>query len=319
MKTNRGVHALIAVSAIGVLGACATGTRPDAELLAARQAVMEAQNDPAVGANAPLQLDRSRQLLARAEAEWSERGNGDASLSDAYLARQQAAIAREIAREREAEKAIQAATAERERVVLDMRAREADRARAAARTAEQRAAIASAQASNARTQAEAARTEAQTAQAQAQSAQAQAEAARTRNADLQARLNEMSARSTPRGTIVTLGDVLFDVGKSDLRFNAARQLDRLAAFLREYPDRKVDIEGYTDSTGSSESNQTLSEQRAGAVRRALIDRGVAADRIDARGLGEASPVADNATAGGRAMNRRVEVVISGANTPLSAR
>ncbi|MFU8822592.1 MAG: OmpA family protein, partial [Gammaproteobacteria bacterium] len=95
-------------------------------------------------------------------------------------------------------------------------------------------------------------------------------------------------------------------------------LDKLAAFLGEYPDRTVLIEGHTDSVGSEESNQFLSQRRAESVRSYLVNRGVQAHRITTAGLGEGSPVASNDTATGRQQNRRVEVIISNTATRSGA-
>ena len=118
---------------------------------------------------------------------------------------------------------------------------------------------------------------------------------------------------------MTLGDVLFEFGKADLTAQAAPRLDKLAKFLAEFPNRKLLIEGYTDSVGTANFNQTLSERRAAAVQSALVTRGVAADRITARGYGKEYPVADNSSPEGRAMNRRVEIVIADENGNLRSR
>ncbi|MEP7208527.1 MAG: OmpA family protein [Casimicrobiaceae bacterium] len=109
--------------------------------------------------------------------------------------------------------------------------------------------------------------------------------------------------------VLTLGDVLFDTGRAELKPGADRTIDQLATFLRENADRTVEIEGYTDSTGADALNQVLSERRAIAVKNALADRGIAATRVSARGFGETNPVASNDSAAGRQQNRRVEVVI----------
>jgi outer membrane protein OmpA-like peptidoglycan-associated protein len=110
--------------------------------------------------------------------------------------------------------------------------------------------------------------------------------------------------------VLTLGDVLFDVGKSELKTGGLRAIDELARFLGEYPQRVVLIEGFTDSSGSDETNLALSQRRADAVRSALIERGVTAERVRTRGYGETFPKASNDTPAGRQLNRRVEVVIS---------
>ena len=97
--------------------------------------------------------------------------------------------------------------------------------------------------------------------------------------------------------------------KATLKPGATRDLDRLARFLKEYPDRAVLVEGHTDNTGSDAHNLTLSEQRAESVRSYLIKDGVAEQRVLARGYGKAYPIAGNDTASGRQRNRRVEIVI----------
>jgi OmpA-OmpF porin, OOP family len=120
---------------------------------------------------------------------------------------------------------------------------------------------------------------------------------------------QLHARQTERGTMVTLGDVLFDTGQSSLKPGAQAELSRLADYLKERPNASVIVEGHTDSRGSPSTNLALSERRAEAVRSALVVNGVDAARIVARGLGESMPVASNRTAAGRQQNRRVDVVV----------
>ena len=110
--------------------------------------------------------------------------------------------------------------------------------------------------------------------------------------------------------VLTLGDVLFDSGRAELKSGAMRTIDQLVTFLKDNPERTVNVEGYTDSVGSDNFNLGLSQRRADAVRTALTSRGVEATRIAARGYGESSPVASNDTAEGRQRNRRIEIVIS---------
>lgn len=127
---------------------------------------------------------------------------------------------------------------------------------------------------------------------------------------LRQQMAAMQAEQTERGMVLTLGDVLFDVGKADLKPAAERTISRLADFMARYPARRVLIEGHTDSTGDADFNQSLSENRANSVRDALVANNVARSRIDTEGFGEAYPKASNDNASGRQQNRRVEIVIS---------
>jgi len=120
--------------------------------------------------------------------------------------------------------------------------------------------------------------------------------------------------------VLTLGDVLFDTGRAELKPGAGRTLDQLAQFLSEHPERRVQIDGFTDSVGSDAYNEELSQRRADAVKTALMTRGIDPARIGTEGYGKAYPVASNTDSGGRQLNRRVEVVIGNDNdTPIAPR
>jgi outer membrane protein OmpA-like peptidoglycan-associated protein len=119
----------------------------------------------------------------------------------------------------------------------------------------------------------------------------------------------MKGRMTERGIVLTIGDVLFATGTATLSPIADNEIDKLAAFMKEYPDRNVLIEGYTDSTGTEGANLDLSLKRANAVSDKLVDRQISRSRITTRGFGEELPVAGNDTASGRERNRRVDVII----------
>jgi len=121
----------------------------------------------------------------------------------------------------------------------------------------------------------------------------------------------LSTRDTPRGLVVTMADVLFDTGKYDLRPEARERLARLSGIVLAHPGLNLEVEGHTDSTGSDELNQKLSEQRAGTTREYLVQQGLANGSITAKGYGKTMPVADNSTTQGRQQNRRVELIISG--------
>jgi outer membrane protein OmpA-like peptidoglycan-associated protein len=148
----------------------------------------------------------------------------------------------------------------------------------------------------------------------------QAALATQESARLQAELDQLKAIPTPRGLVLTLGDVLFDTGRSELNPGAGRKLDQLAQFLAEHKERRVQIDGFTDSVGTDSYNEELSRRRADAVKSALLVRGIDSSRISTQGYGKAFPVANNTDSGGRQLNRRVEVVIGGDNgTAISPR
>lgn len=137
----------------------------------------------------------------------------------------------------------------------------------------------------------------------------EANQAQQQNARLQQQLNEMNAKQTERGLVMTLGDLLFATGRSELRAGTVNNLDKLALFLKQHQDRDVQIEGHTDNVGSEEANLSLSQRRADSVMAFLQQQGVASTRLDSSGMGESTPVASNDSASGRQMNRRVEVII----------
>jgi outer membrane protein OmpA-like peptidoglycan-associated protein len=173
----------------------------------------------------------------------------------------------------------------------------------------QQAQAAKAQADAARAQAEA---EAAEAQAKAAEASKTADDANAVREKLRIQLNSVLQTSeTARGLIVNMSDVLFDTGKYTLKPTTQISLAKVAGILQAYPGLKVQVEGYTDSVGSDDYNQKLSENRAAAVKDFLASQGVAQSSMTSAGFGKNSPVADNATASGRAQNRRVNMVVSG--------
>jgi outer membrane protein OmpA-like peptidoglycan-associated protein len=173
----------------------------------------------------------------------------------------------------------------------------------------ERARAAQAEADADRARAEAAAAEAQARAAAANKSATDANAVRER---LRSQLNSVLATSeSARGLIVNMSDVLFDTGRYTLKPNTQISLAKVSGILQAYPGLKVQVEGYTDSVGSDEYNQKLSENRADAVRDFLVTQGVQPDNISATGYGKAKPVADNATPQGRAQNRRVNLVVSG--------
>jgi outer membrane protein OmpA-like peptidoglycan-associated protein len=129
--------------------------------------------------------------------------------------------------------------------------------------------------------------------------------------------NVTAIRETERGLTIMLGEGLFDVGQHTLSPRARDEVQRIAAVLLQFPQHPVSVEGHTDSTGSLALNQHLSEQRAHAVRAGLVAEGVDPNRVGVVGHGPLLPIADNATGAGRAQNRRVEIVLLGAQRPAA--
>lgn len=285
----------IALITVAILSGCAT-PKENPALTNAHSSYDSARNNPQVTNLAALELKEASDSLARADAALSKGEKADTVSHLAYIASQKVRIAEEAANRKAAESAVANAAAERDRVRLEARTAEAGAARQEAEAAKQDAAAMK-----------------ETAEQQA-AAMAAASAAAERDqaliAQQEKQLKELNAKKTERGLVITLGDVLFSTNRAQLNPGAMRNIQKLADFLNEYPQRKVLIEGHTDSTGSSSRNQELSEQRADAVRTALVDMGISADRITTRGYGEEFPVASNATASGRRSNRRVEIIVS---------
>ena len=126
---------------------------------------------------------------------------------------------------------------------------------------------------------------------------------------LRKKLNSIATEKTDKGLMMTLGDFVFDSGKSSIKQDAIDNFSKVVEFINTYPNKKVRIEGHTDSSGSNELNLQLSQQRADAVKSLLIKNGIAANMINAVGMGEELPVAENTSKAGKAKNRRVEIII----------
>jgi outer membrane protein OmpA-like peptidoglycan-associated protein len=273
------------------LGACASIPQSNPVLENARIAVQTAEADPNVNKYAALDLDVARKDLSNAEIAATHHQD-TAVAQSAYLATQNARLAQAHGAAKADDARVAAGQAERDQIMLAARTREADNAKIAAANSKQ----------------------------VADSALNQRDQANVETARVQAELDALKATPTPRGMVLTLGDVLFDTGRAELKSGASRKLDQLAQFLVEHPDRRVQIDGFTDSVGTDSYNEELSERRANAVREALIARGVESSRIGTEGYGKSYPVANNTESGGRQLNRRVEVVIGGNNgTPIAPR
>lgn len=287
-----------AVAVAIVLSACSSAPITTSELDGARGDFVAAQSNPAVAANAPVEFKAAADALDRANAAAAQKE----SLADidklAYLAKQKIAVAQEVTKQRQAEANVAQAGRQRDEVRLEARTAEADKARMAAERA--------------KADADAARQQADAAAASARDEQAKAAA-------LQQQLNDLQAKQTERGLVITLNDVLFNVDKAELSAEGMRTAQKLADVLAQEPKSMVLIEGFTDSTGSSSHNLDLSQRRADAVRQALVGMGVPGNKISTKGYGAAYPVAGNNDAASRQLNRRVEIVLSQNGAPITNR
>lgn len=310
MKTPHLVPIVLAVAAL--MAGCSSAPKTTSLLDQARSDYQVAQGNPNIAMYAPLEMKEASSVMAQANVEANERGSDEKINNLAYLAKQKIALTQEVTKRKMAEAEVANAGKERDQLRLDSRTNEANAARISAEKATLAAQLAQSDAAQSQRLAQQAQVDAANSQRQTQEAQARA-------VQLEAQLAQLSAKKTERGIVITLGDVLFGTDLSRLTADGMRSAQKLADVLQQNPQRKVLIEGFADSTGAAEYNQGLSERRAGAVRTALLDLGVARERIDMRGYGESFPVSANDSAGGRQLNRRVEIVLSDENGKLVAR
>jgi outer membrane protein OmpA-like peptidoglycan-associated protein len=302
--------ALLPAAAV-FLVACASIPATNSKLDDARALYNQASADADASRSAPLELRSAQQSLTRAETALNAGEDAATVEHHAYLARQRSATALQAGEIARAEQAVAASAGQRERILMAARTREADQARLRAEKDRSQAEKDRAESERARMQAQTASADAEESRKAADAQLAAALAAQANSAKLQKQLAELEAKQTDRGMVLTLGDVLFDTGRTELKAGAFKTMDRLTTFMRDNPERTLAVEGYTDSIGTDAFNLTLSQRRADAVRSALVGRGVDGARIATSGLGKSSPVASNDSAAGRQRNRRVEIVISG--------
>ncbi len=281
----------LAAAVLATLSACNMAPHDKSKLALARSEHEAAHNNPQTVSLAASELQDADTAMRHANE--AETNHKPAAVVDhlAYLAQQRATIAQEVGRQKAAEQRVSEADAARDRMQLEARTREADTARQSALTAQE----------------------------QTRAAQDQTRSAELRNQKLQEQIKDLNAQATPRGLVVTFSDVLFTSGRAELKPGSRHNIDKLVAFLQSYPERNVLIEGFTDSTGSEALNMDLSQRRSAAVRNGLMTKGVSPRRIATRGYGESHPVADNTSASGRQLNRRVEIILSNDDGVIPAR
>jgi outer membrane protein OmpA-like peptidoglycan-associated protein len=279
MRVCRPIGSVAALAWILVTVACATPQNADLDRAHARY--QKAMSDSSLDPQNSVDLYEAKKSLDHADDLLSSRAEQEVVSHYAYLADLRISLAETSADTKVTRAEAEALLAQRREIQLDARTLEADRSLARARSAE----------------------------AQAAEAEATAQSAQLRLQELEGQMAELEARQTERGLLLTLGGVLFEFGKADLKGGAKSQLDRVAGFLIANPDRQVVIEGHTDDVGGDDFNLRLSQARAESVRDYLALQGVAGLRLAARGYGKSHPVASNETDSGRAQNRRVELTI----------
>jgi len=281
---------LLVASALSVmLAACATAPVKSTGAADARAKLTVLQSNADLAGRAPVAMSEAEAAVVAAEAPQTDQ---EQAAHLAYLADRKVDTAKARAEASFAEDQRAKLGEQRDSARLDARTREAD---------------------NARNEADVAKAEVATAHAESDAARA---SAAQQSEELQRQIDELQAKPTDRGLVVTLGDVLFTSGMSDLNASATSSLDKLAAFLNHYPDRNAVIEGHTDSVGSEDYNLGLSQRRADSVKSYLMGHGIGSMRLTTAGKGESQPLAGNDSATGRQQNRRVEVIID--NNPVVA-
>ena len=294
MQKNR--YFPMTLIAIAIVSGCSS--MPNPSLTEAHNSYNNARTNPEITNLAAVELKDASDSLNKADNAFNEGESDDNVNHLSYLAKQQVAIAQETAKRKTAEIAVTNAGAKRDQVRLEARTAEAD-------SAKQQVAILQ---DNANLQA----TEMAIAGANTERDQALI-------AQQEILLNELNAKKTERGMVITLGDVLFRTNRAQLESGGIRNVEKLGNFLTQYPEYKVLVEGYTDSRGSNDLNQELSDRRAYSVRTALMGMQISNDRVSTKGYGEEFPVASNDSAASRQLNRRVEIVLSDNNGNIAPR
>jgi outer membrane protein OmpA-like peptidoglycan-associated protein len=272
--------------ASALLAACASAPIKPSGADALRARLSQLQSNAELSSRAPLAIKEADIAVTAAE-----RPQSDVALSKhlLFMADRKIDVAQALGEGRLAVDQRKTLEENRESMRLQARTNEADSANLRATTAQ-------ADAANQKQQADSARDATADAQRNAQ--------------DLQRQIDELHAKNTDRGLVLTLGDVLFATNKSTLNAGGTANLVKLAGFLAKYPARNAAIEGYTDNVGSEAYNQELSQRRADAVKSYLMAQGVDSGRLTSAGKGESAPVSDNGSSTGRQQNRRVEVIIA---------
>jgi len=303
------------------VAAAVSAAKRDLDYERLRGSLNELAADPVLGALAPAERALAEQAVQALVADAS--GGKTARAHRLYLAERRVDIAYAAAQAADLERRLGQLDREHDRMLLDASRREAEQARMEAEKQRIQGMLQAEEAERLRAEGEQNAQDAEAARARAAQVQRMADAqakaadlarkeaqlAEATAADLSRRLQNLHATRGAQGMQMTLDDIAFTPGRAELRPEAKASLGKLVAFVNREPDKHVRIEGHTDSRGNSNANQLLSQRRADSVRNALVAAGVAADRVTSVGLGDSHPVASNDSEEGRAMNRRVDVIL----------
>jgi len=310
-----------------ILTACSTAPKKDLALEQVRAQLDELKSNPDLANYAPLALGEAERALRNAE-----NATGDKTYRNhlIYMADRRIQIARAVAQreqlgvefhsleedrnqmlvrasQMDAEQARMEAS--QARLISQATAEDAERSRKMADEARQRESVSAKSAEQAQEEAEQAKALAESSATAADLARREADLASEQAQSLRRQLENLQLRQTESGVVVTLGDVLFETGQAALKLDAQTSLVEVVDLLQSEPDKKIRIEGHTDSVGDAATNMELSERRSDSVLQALVGLGVDAGRITSVGMGEDFPIATNETDEGRSKNRRVDVIL----------
>lgn len=271
------------------ISGCATMQEPTKETIALQNQYMMAEQQSYVEKYAPLEFEDAKKMIEKTKKMEKSGKSEELIEHQRYLAQKKLDTAIELAKEKRAQERVDNAALNRKDVLLAAKSKELNEAQDEAQRMSKRAKLAEREAEEARER------------AKEMSAKAK---------KMAATLTDISATDTERGLVITMGSILFELNESELKSSSKNTVAKIADFLNQYPERDVLVEGFTDSTGSSDYNQTLSDKRAKAVTALLAGNGIDQNRLNAVGYGESYPAATNDTSLGRQKNRRVEIVVA---------
>ena len=324
---NRAITKIILVLMVVLLSACTAPPKKNLALDRVRGELNELKSNPELAGYAPLAVGEAERALRQAELT---SGNDLQRAYLVYMADRRIQIARTMAEGEQHEQALDVLEkqrsdmlikasqleadqarkdAEQARLLVATTTEDAQRAREEKEQAEQKEAESARAAQLSAEEADQARRLAESRASEAEYARLEADLASQQITSLTRQLENLQLRETESGVVVTLGDVLFASGQTTLVEGGRSSLAEVVDLLQTEPDKKIRVEGHTDSLGDAETNLQLSGQRAQAVLEALVSMGVASERISALGMGEDFPIASNEDEDGRARNRRVDVIL----------